>query len=115
MKIARERRGELVIMELEGEFDMISAPEFRSAWEEEMEGGARYFLIDFGKVSYIDSSGVAALIVLLKRARERGGDVALCCFQPEVYEVVVTLVRLDKIFRIFPTREEASSFLPPGS
>ncbi len=71
-------------------------------------GGQRHVLVDFTSVAEIDSSGLAALISLVKLARERGGAVRCCGAPPSVYEVF-ELTRLHRILDFFPNQAVALS------
>ena len=54
----------------------------------------------------MSSSALGMLITLHKRIRERGGELRLCGIQPAILEVFV-ITRLNEIFQIAPTREQA--------
>jgi anti-anti-sigma factor len=71
-------------------------------------GGQRCVLVDFASVTEIDSSGLAALISLVKLARERGGAVRCCGASPSVY-AVFELTRLHRILDFFPNQAVALS------
>lgn len=63
-------------------------------------------VLDFSHVSHMSSSALGMLITLHKRVREKGGHLRLCCVQPAIYEVFV-ITRLNEIFQINQSREEA--------
>jgi len=63
-------------------------------------------LLDFSAVSHMSSSALGMLITLHKRIREKSGRLALCNIQPSIYEVFV-ITRLNEIFQIAKTRQEA--------
>ena len=64
------------------------------------------FVLDFANVAHMSSSALGMLITLHKRVRERGGELRLCAIQPAIFEVFV-ITRLNEIFTICPTRQEA--------
>jgi anti-sigma B factor antagonist len=66
--------------------------------------------IDFTNVDHMSSSALGMLITLHKRIREKGGRLVLCCIQPAIYEVFV-ITRLNEIFEIRETRDEAMEAL----
>jgi len=72
-------------------------------------GGAKY-VIDFANVSHMSSSALGMLITLSKRVREKKGQLRLCNIQPAIYEVFA-ITRLNEVFSIFPTRQEATDSL----
>ena len=61
------------------------------------------FLAD---VPYMDSSGVASLVKLLSRARKSGSELALANLNDRVRSVF-EITRLDSVFRICGSEEEA--------
>ena len=64
------------------------------------------FVLDFTNVAHLSSSALGVLITLSKRVREKGGQLRLCGIQPALLEVF-TITRLNEIFQILPTRQEA--------
>ena len=63
-------------------------------------------VIDLGKVRFIDSSGLGALVSGFKNASAREGSLKLCCLQPQVRSMF-ELTRLHRVFEIFNNAEEA--------
>lgn len=74
-------------------------------WEAHPE--LEHVVVDLGGVDFMDSSGLGALIGLLKRVASRGGDVRLVRPQPRVKQVL-EITRANKIFVISSTLEEAT-------
>ena len=64
------------------------------------------FILDFTAVGHMSSSALGMLITLLKRIREKNGQLRLCGIRPSIYEVFA-ITRLNEIFPILPTKEEA--------
>jgi len=74
-------------------------------------GGATKVLVDLGEVRFIDSSGLGALVSGFKNAVSRRGRLTLSGLQSQVASMF-ELTRLNRVFDIFPTAEEAiSSFV----
>jgi anti-sigma B factor antagonist len=69
------------------------------------------FVLDFSGVAHMSSSALGMLITLHKRIREKGGELRLCGIQPAIMEVFV-ITRLNEIFSICPTKEQALQTLP---
>jgi anti-sigma B factor antagonist len=63
-------------------------------------------VVDFSQVRFLTSSVLGLLIRLSKKIYEAEGVLRLCCIQPKIYEIF-KITRLDKIFEIFPSRQEA--------
>ncbi len=63
-------------------------------------------VFDMSRVEFLDSSIIGALVGLLRRARAAGGDVKLAALHPDI-EMIFELTRLQRVFRILPSIEEA--------
>jgi len=68
------------------------------------ESGPR-IVLNLESVTFIDSSGIGALVSILKGIG-RGGDMVLCCVQ-ETLMSSFRLTRMDRVFRFFPSETEA--------
>jgi anti-sigma B factor antagonist len=75
---------------------------------------ARQLVLDLSRVSSIDSAGIGALAGLARRTAAVGGDVKLCGLSKPL-AAIAELVRLDRAFEIFATREEAAETLGIGA
>ena len=68
-------------------------------------------LLDFATVDHLSSAALGMLINVNKRVKERNGQLRLANIKPQIFEVFV-ITKLNKLFRILPTRPEAlASFL----
>ena len=61
------------------------------------ETGVERVVLDLDVLPRLDTEGVRGLIILLRRSREVGGDVALRATRPEVLRTLSTLA-LDRLF-----------------
>jgi anti-sigma B factor antagonist len=82
-----------------GEVDLHTAGRLRDSLLEVAEQGHRQVVVDLGGVSFIDSSGLAALVTGLKRQREEGGSLTLRSPQPGVQRVL-DITGLSHVFAI---------------
>ena len=62
---------------LSGELDMVTAPLLAERLGGLCDEGARRLTLDLARLSFIDSSGLSALVSTLKRCRAAGGEVVL--------------------------------------
>lgn len=72
--------------------------------------GRDLVIFDLQKLSFIDSSGLGALLSLLRQINTRGGHLCLAGMTPPV-QTIFELVSMQKIFECYPTIEEAISHL----
>ncbi len=60
------------------------------------------WLIDFGDVTFFITPAANTLLALMRRLRQRGGDLALTGLSADV-QYVLRLLRLNNIFTTYPT------------
>lgn len=90
--------------------DAVAAPEFR-AFTRERLGGFSLVVIDMSHVAAADSTGLGALIGVLK-CLPAGGHIRLVGASESV-KTLLRLTRLDRVLRSFATVDEALS--PAGA
>ena len=94
------------ILPLEGEIDLHVAPQITASLTTLIEKKPSPVVVDLSKVSYIDSSGLAALIEAMQKVGKYGGKFALAGLQENV-RPIFEIARLDQVFRIFPDTDSA--------
>jgi anti-anti-sigma factor len=99
---------EPAVLRLEGELDSFSAAQLR----EELAGAVAYqtTIIDMRDVPFVDSAGLGALVGGLRRIREAGRGVALCCPAPSVRRLL-TMTGVDRLVPVAGSPAEARSLL----
>jgi anti-sigma B factor antagonist len=101
----REEPGALVF-ELAGRLDAYAAPTVRDELISAVSEGHIHLVADLTHVSLVDSTGLAALVAGMTRAREGGGDLRLACVGEEVC-VIFELTHLDATFQLARGLDEA--------
>lgn len=89
------------VLELEGEIDLHETPRVKELLNARLEKQPLRLIVDLTKVSYIDSSGLAAFIDALQKTQAYGGTLALAGIHDNV-RTIFQISRLDKVFAIFP-------------
>jgi anti-sigma B factor antagonist len=78
-----------------------------------VESGSRQILLNMGGVSFVDSSGIGALVVSNAKLKRAGGAIGLVDLQKRV-EDLIELTRLTDAFSIFIDEEHGlRSFATP--
>jgi anti-sigma B factor antagonist len=103
-----KKEGDVTTIDVEGQLIVGNRQELKQKVLEELEGGARKFLIDFSGTGYIDSSGLGVLVSLSKKIREQGGELRLANLNDDL-RTLFELTKLDTLFHIAGTRQEALS------
>ena len=95
------------VVRLVGEVDTYTVPDVRAAFERVSLTPGGTVVVDLREVTFIDSSGLGAVIGLYHRARESGARLRLVC--DGVSLRLVRLTRLDQVIDVdtSPTPDHA--------
>ncbi len=108
MDISCENRDDIVVLNLVGKIDIDSSPELKAKVAELIEENNKNIFIDFSGISFMNSSGLGALISIVKDVRAK--DASLTIINPTTFiKSLFKLTQLDKIFTIYDSVEEALS------
>src|SRR5690606_4183646 len=79
-------QGDTLIARLSGELDLHAAPVFRKVIDEALEESPhlKNLVLNFQEVSFVDSSGLGALLGRYKLLQRRGGQMVAVSLQPRV-------------------------------
>lgn len=105
MTIATREQPKATIVDVSGDVDMGTSPGLRKTLLESLKETPR-LVVNLTGVRYIDSSGIASLVEVLKEARNKQKRLVLFGLNTAVREVL-QLTRLIKIFEIRETEEQA--------
>jgi anti-sigma B factor antagonist len=110
MRFEHTKMGDVLVAKvLDSRIVADVAPRFKHQLIDYISEGNRTIVLDLKAVSFIDSSGLGALVSSLK-AIGSGGDLVLCGTGGTVASMF-KLTRMDKVFRMFGTPEEAVAAL----
>jgi anti-sigma B factor antagonist len=94
------------VVTVSGDIDMYSSPALREELIGHSNMKVSVLLVDFNKVTYIDSSGIATFVEVLKHMKTYGGR--LCLFGlPGGVKEIFSFSKLDKVFEICVDIEDA--------
>ena len=99
---------------LEGEIDLHYAPVLRTLLQSKVNANCRALVMDLSGVTFIDSSGLAAIIEYFRDSGDCDGVLCLAGLNDTLH-TVFEIVRLDKVIPIFATRAEAIAALKAGT
>ena len=105
MKTATREQTGTTIVDVTGDIDMGTSPGLRKTLLESLKKTPR-LVVNMREVRYVDSSGIASLVEVLKEARNKKKRLVLFGLNAAVHDVL-QLTRLTKIFEIRETEEEA--------
>lgn len=72
------QQGDITVVELSGKIDASNTPGIEAKLIEKIRGGKKYMAVDFGGVSYLASSGLRMLLVVVRLVNELEGKLVLC-------------------------------------
>ena len=101
--IEREECNGVVLIRLSGEVDLSWSQQVRHAVLDALEKNPAVG-VELSQVSYIDSSGIAALVEGFQQARTHGKRFALVATSDAV-RAVLELARLDRVFQLVPSAD----------
>ncbi|GFE67589.1 STAS domain-containing protein [Chroococcus sp. FPU101] len=101
----REVKDNYQIFRLTGLLDAFSEPTFRKVIGTHIEEGPANVILVLSQIDFIDSSGLGALVQLVKKANTEGGSLQIVT-NPRVTQTV-KLVRLEKFLSLQNSVEEA--------
>lgn len=100
------RRDDVTVFRLrERRLDACAAGDFKSQVIEAIDGGVTRLVIDLGEVEFVDSSGLGAMVSVLKRVG-LDGDLVVCGVCDGVMRMF-RLARMDKIFALVESEADA--------
>jgi anti-sigma B factor antagonist len=98
--------GGAVVFRLDGRLDLVSAGETKACMVDTVKSGQRRLVVDMSNVDFVDSSGLGAIIGVLKAARQAGGDLRLARPTSQLISIL-ELTMLNRVLRPYETVEEA--------
>ncbi|MDF5718852.1 MAG: STAS domain-containing protein [Rhizonema sp. NSF051] len=95
------------VIQLNGNLDSTQSQNFREKITEIIEGEkiTKIVLVDFKNVTFMDSSGLGALVLAFKALKSVDRKLVVCSINEQV-RILFELTGMDKVFEIFPNEEE---------
>jgi len=94
------------VIELGGEVDLYTAPEFKERMVQLIDDGKRRIVVDLSDATFIDSTTLGVLVGGVKRLRPAGGSLALVCTDQNITKIF-EITGLDRVFPIHASRDDA--------
>ncbi|MBD2573610.1 STAS domain-containing protein [Arthrospira platensis FACHB-971] len=106
----RDVKDNYQIFRLTGLLDAFSEGTFRKIMSKCIDNGPKHIVLDLSQIDFVDSSGLGALVQLVKKAQTNGGTLQIVS-NPRVTQTV-KLVRLEKFLSLQQTVEDAVAAVP---
>lgn len=98
--------GVITQVEIDDRLEADTAQEFRDAMSQLAAEGKLRIVLNFGNVSFVDSSGLGCIVSALRQFRQYDGDIKLACITENI-RPLIEIVRLHRVFDIYDSVEEA--------
>lgn len=96
---------EFQIVQPSGILDGPTTNNLRREITDLVENNANVILVDLQEVSFMNSSGIGALVATLKAVRAAKAEMYLCSLNEQL-QMIFQLTKIDKVFKIFSTQDE---------
>jgi anti-sigma B factor antagonist len=106
LEIAIDTSNGVTILSPKGDVDMARSPVMLKAITDSLQKKPTALVLDLSNVPYMDSSGLATMVGALQNARKGQTPLKLCGLTARVRSIL-EIARLNTVFTIFDTREQA--------
>ncbi|NMG06731.1 STAS domain-containing protein [Brasilonema sp. UFV-L1] len=95
------------VVQLSGNLGAAQSQEFKEKIDEilQKENNIKIVLMDFKEVTFMDSSGLGALVLAYKALQSVDINLVICSINEQV-RILFELTSMDKVFKIYSSREE---------
>ena len=94
------------IVSIKDEIDFFQSAKFKAYFDTLLESKVRKIILNFQNVTYIDSSGIGALLTIFKKMKQLGVGVKFSNMHGSAKKVI-ELTKLNNYFPLCETQEEA--------
>lgn len=88
-----------------GEIDLVSQADLKRFVTDLVVEGQVHLVLDLNQVTFLDSTGLGALISARRQAHTVQGSFVIVCDQPRLLRLF-RIISLDKVFTIHPSLDE---------
>ena len=106
MKIQVEKNNDIAIVAMDGEINYDNSVQLRNAFLKITKEGINKVIVDFEKVTFIDSAGLATLIEMLQGLRKTKGKLLLCNVNKHT-RGIFEITKIHKLITIYDNRDMA--------
>ncbi|MFP4016527.1 MAG: anti-sigma F factor antagonist [Halanaerobiales bacterium] len=114
MNIKTESKEDTLIVRMSGELDLLTVTNFKDKVLDKTEKeGINNLILNLAKVTFIDSSGLGAILGRYRYLNKKGGRVILVSLKPQV-ERIFRMAGMLKIMDHYSSEQEAVKGLNEG-
>ncbi|RME93175.1 MAG: anti-sigma factor antagonist [Candidatus Hydrogenedentota bacterium] len=102
----KEVNGVLLLTVEQERVDMVISRQFKEELLESIQEKPANVILNLSNVQYLDSSALGTLVAFLREIKKYGGTLKLCSLSSTLM-TLMSLSKLDAMFKIYDTCEEA--------
>jgi len=106
MEVTRRDEDMVAVLSLSGRLDLANGNKLKDEIKTILDNGKTAIHLCMKDLEFVNSSGLGAMVSIMKEIRLRRGRLTLSDMVDYVHEVF-DITQLSHIFEIFPTEEEA--------
>jgi len=114
MEIRTKQEGSVAVLTLSGRLDLASGSTLKEHLKRLFEKNITSVHLNMAEVEFINSSGLGALVSIMKEVRLLKGRLTLSNLASYVQEIF-EITQLSHIFEIYATEEEALNSFQPAA
>lgn len=99
-------KASVTIVRLEGVLVINNVPIFEKLIEELMTSRKYKIILNLGKLTYISSAGIGAVMGVIKEIRAKGGDIKMTHVSADVFKIF-ELLEIPAYFQVLKNDEDA--------
>ncbi|WP_211274632.1 STAS domain-containing protein [Anaerobacillus arseniciselenatis] len=84
----------------EGRIDVVNSQNLKQELLNLYNDGVNEIIIDFSKITSIDSSGLGKLLLFQKKLKERGGELRIINVTNDYIQNMFKMIHLNKVIKI---------------
>lgn len=107
MKVDVTKKGNITVVKCSGSLDSDHVAAFKKVVYDLYESGSYKFVLDAEEIDFVDSMGLGVLISLLRRVKQRDGDIKIASLSPDVKMIF----EITKLFRLFDVSDSVKDAL----
>ena len=111
--VEAERLENTAIITIQDRLDVFNAQPLMREFDRLRQNGVVHFIVDLSAVRVVDGDGDYPLLHLLKSTQNVDGSVTLVCPPGNPVRIFYEMMRLNTLFEIVSSREEALNRLSP--
>ncbi len=106
LKITTRKEKDVTVLELEGDMTAKTEKTFEDAYRKVSIDGAKKILLLFNKKNYINSGGIASLILLTSESKKKGQEIFMTGITNHFHKIFEMTGLLEYI-KLYPSEEAA--------